>query len=372
MPGKSSLSLNNNSQMDVRRSLDSPFWVRMNIESRGGSNAIGAADALVINSSPAIEISGGQNAPLGATPCGKRRDLQRLFSRRFVVDLFSSTDLKTMLGLHGVISFDPFLNRTYHYWHIFVPGCSRGRFTGYRVKGRSNPAAGCDSMPPRFCLTLTGEGLLCRTNYTREAGAEPGDNAAHGDEERGRGSERVRLGGRRAAAAVRPSRRSSMRCTCAGFTRHPNSGVAERNARHLCRTDRENPVPAGPRHHGCRIAAGIPVRCPRFSAGAGQLLGLCPDLVLRAAPGLQLAPRSARPGRRISRHGQGAAPGGHRGHPRCRLQPHRRGRPRGTDALLPRIRELDLLHSRAGPRRATQLHRHAAIRSTPTTRSCGG
>ena len=47
-----------------------------------------------------------------------------------------------------------------------------------------------------------------------------------------------------------------------------------------------------------------------------QLLGICTDLVLCAASGLQLASGFARPGERVSRYGQSAAPGRHRGYSR--------------------------------------------------------
>jgi len=34
-----------------------------------------------------------------------------------------------------VISLDPFTHRTYHYWHVFVPGIEPGQLYGYRVDG---------------------------------------------------------------------------------------------------------------------------------------------------------------------------------------------------------------------------------------------
>ena len=142
------------------------------------------------------------------------------------------------------------------------------------------------------------------------------------DEERRGRSVRLRLGRRRAAAAaIRADHH--LRDACARL--HPPSQLRRRreDPRHLRRPDREDPVsPAAGDHRG-RAAAGVPVRCAGLPAGQGQLLGLCAGLVLRAASGIQLAPGPARPGGRVPRHGQGAAPGGHRGHPRRRVQPHR-------------------------------------------------
>ena len=65
--------------------------------------------------------------------------------------------------------------------------------------------------------------------------------------------------------------------------------------------------------------------------GLAQLLGLQLDRLLRAARGVRLAPRQ--PGPRVQGDGAGAARGRHRGHPRRRLQPHRRGRAGRPDAV---------------------------------------
>ena len=43
-----------------------------------------------------------------------------------------------------VIRFDPVANRTYHYWHVFVPGLQPGQIYGYRVLGPHDPATACD------------------------------------------------------------------------------------------------------------------------------------------------------------------------------------------------------------------------------------
>ena len=40
-----------------------------------------------------------------------------------------------------VLRLDPFVNRTYHYWHIFVPQVRPGQIYAYRVEGASCPAS---------------------------------------------------------------------------------------------------------------------------------------------------------------------------------------------------------------------------------------
>ena len=66
--------------------------------------------------------------------------------------------------------------------------------------------------------------------------------------------------------------------------------------------------------------------------------------------------RARRPGQRVQGHGQGAAPGGHRGHPRRGLQPHRGGQRERAHAELPRPGQRHVLP--AGGRRREQVLRH--------------
>ncbi|MBV9308785.1 MAG: glycogen debranching enzyme, partial [Acidobacteriaceae bacterium] len=40
------------------------------------------------------------------------------------------------------IPIDPLTNRTYHYWHVFVPGVEAGQIYGFRAYGPFEPAQG--------------------------------------------------------------------------------------------------------------------------------------------------------------------------------------------------------------------------------------
>jgi glycogen operon protein len=40
------------------------------------------------------------------------------------------------------IRIDPATNRTYHYWHVYVPGVKAGQIYGYRVSGAFDPSSG--------------------------------------------------------------------------------------------------------------------------------------------------------------------------------------------------------------------------------------
>ncbi|MDF2848163.1 MAG: hypothetical protein K0R97_2145, partial [Oerskovia sp.] len=117
-------------------------------------------------------------------------------------------------------------------------------------------------------------------------------------------------------------------------------------------------APHGARGHGGRAHARPPVRQrPRARRqGPVELLGLQHHRLLRAPQRLHRV-RHARPaGHGVQGHGQGAARGRHRGHPRRRLQPHGRGQPPGAHAVVPRDRQRGLLP--AGRRRRGPLLRH--------------
>ena len=317
--------------------------------------------------------AGATSSPLGATPCRDGVNFSVFSRQRHRGRAAALRPRRRRAGRRASIRLDPVANRTYHYWHVFVPGVTAGpdlRLSRARAV-RSGERA-CASIRPRCCSIRMAAAWWCRDGYSREAAARAGRQRRDGDEERGGRSVAPTTGKATRRCAGRRRGPSSTRCTCAASPAIPSSGVGREDARHLRRPDREDSVPAGTRHHRGRTAAGVPVRRAGLPAGTGQLLGLRAGLVLRAAPGVQLAPGSARAGRRVPRHGQGAAPGGHRSHSRRRLQPHRRRRPARADALLSRAGQRRLLHPRGRTARATPTTAAPATRSTPTIRSSAG
>ena len=73
---------------------------------------------------------------------------------------------------------DPAANRTYHYWHVFVPGVQPGQIYGYRVQGPSDPANGMRFDPAKVLLDPYGRGVVVPKNYSRDAARQEGDNTA--------------------------------------------------------------------------------------------------------------------------------------------------------------------------------------------------
>jgi isoamylase len=122
---------------------------------------------------------------------------------------------------------DPAANRTYHYWHVCVPGIRPGQLYGYRVAGPYDPANGMRFDPAKVLLDPYGRGVVVPKNYSRDAARQAGDNAAtamksvvvdvhtydwEGD-----------------SPLQRPSSRTIVyEMHVRGFTRDPSSGVAEK------------------------------------------------------------------------------------------------------------------------------------------------
>ena len=67
-----------------------------------------------------------------------------------------------------VIDLDPRTNRTYHYWHVFVPGITVGQIYAYRVAGPFDPERGLRFDPTKVLLDPYGKCIA------RPGGSQPG------------------------------------------------------------------------------------------------------------------------------------------------------------------------------------------------------
>jgi isoamylase len=169
--------------------------------------------------------SQGNSSPLGATP-GRGGVNFSVFSKH-------ATGIELLLFDHvddpgpaRVIPIDPAANRSYHYWHVFVPGVSAGQLYGYRAEGPWDPPQGMRFDSAKVLLDPYGRGVAVPDGYIRAGASEAGDNSAiamksvvvdpsaydwEGD-----------------APLRRPSAQTIIyELHVRGFTRHPSSGVGE-------------------------------------------------------------------------------------------------------------------------------------------------
>jgi isoamylase len=125
-----------------------------------------------------------------------------------------------------VIRLDPAANRTYHYWHMFVPGVQAGQLYGYRVSGPSDPANGLRFDPTKVLLDPYGRGVAVANSYDRGAAASAGDNATTAMKSVVVNPDAYDWEGD--APLQRPASQTVIyEMHVRGFTRHPSSGVAE-------------------------------------------------------------------------------------------------------------------------------------------------
>ena len=173
------------------------------------------------------EIKVGQSSPLGAT-LGDEGTNFSVYSKHAAEIELLLFDCVDDARPARVISIDPATNRTYHYWHVFVPSVKAGQIYGYRVNGAFDPSNGMRFDAGKALLDPYGRGTVVPKNYSRDAARHVGDNAATAmksvvvdvhtyDWERDR-------------PLNRPSSRTIIyELHVRGFTRHPSSGVAEQS-----------------------------------------------------------------------------------------------------------------------------------------------
>src|SRR2546423_6614221 len=200
----------------VRAAQGAAEEVRVPAGSRGRGGP-GTAGAVIIAAS---------SSPLGAT-CSDEGVNFSLFSRHATgVELLLSEGVDDPRPSQ-VIRLDPTANRTYFYWHVFVPGVRSGQLYGYRVEGPFEPGAGMRFDPTKVLLDPYGRGVAVPPGYRREAAQKDGDNAATAMK-----SVVVNCGAydwEGDAPLRRPSARTIVyEMHVRGFTRHPSSGVPEK------------------------------------------------------------------------------------------------------------------------------------------------
>jgi isoamylase len=119
----------------------------------------------------------GRSSPLGAT-VGDGGVNFSLFSRSATGMELLFFDRVDDARPERVIHLDPSTNRSYHYWHVFVPGVQPGQLYGYRVQGPFDPGSGLRFDPAKVLLDPYGRGVVVPRNYSRDAARLEGDNAA--------------------------------------------------------------------------------------------------------------------------------------------------------------------------------------------------
>jgi isoamylase len=170
-------------------------------------------------------VGAGTAAPLGATIAAGGVNFS-VFSRRATgIDLllFDHVDAANP---SRVVRLDPVKNRTYHYWHVFVPGLAPAQIYGFRADGPFDPANGSRFDAGKVLLDPYGRAVMVPGGYDRDVARDTGDNAATAMKSV------VADTGAYDWEGDEPLRRPASQMIVyemhvRGFTRHPSSGVTK-------------------------------------------------------------------------------------------------------------------------------------------------
>jgi isoamylase len=167
----------------------------------------------------------GTSAPLGATLTAEGVNFSVFSRSATAVELLLFDDVEAPAPSR-VVRLEPQEHRTYHYWHVLVPGLRPGQVYAYRAYGPFAPERGLRFDPQKVLLDPYGLAVATPRSYDRGAASRPGDNCA------------TAMKSVVAAPAAydwegdRPPRTPFARTLIyemhvRGFTQHPSSGVCD-------------------------------------------------------------------------------------------------------------------------------------------------
>jgi isoamylase len=168
-------------------------------------------------------LRSGASAPLGATVRDGGVNFSLFSKGSALVELLLFDDANAVKPA-GVVPLDADKHRTYHYWHVFMPGIQPGQVYAYRAHGPFAPDRGYRFDPGKVLVDPYGLAVAVPERYDRWAAARPGDNAATamksvvGDPSRYDWEGDLPLNRPFAETVI-------YELHVAAFTRHPSSGV---------------------------------------------------------------------------------------------------------------------------------------------------
>src|SRR6266446_10743979 len=117
----------------------------------------------------------GNSFPLGATLSRGGANFSVFAKHNVTVQLllFDDVDAPTP---SRVIDLNPRTNRTYHYWHAFVPGVAEGQVYAYRVAGPFDPERGLRFDPAKVLLDPYGRAVVLPDGYSRRMASQHGES----------------------------------------------------------------------------------------------------------------------------------------------------------------------------------------------------
>jgi isoamylase len=165
----------------------------------------------------------GTSSPLGATVQADGVKFSVFSKNATLVELLLFESADAIAPAHS-IPLDPRIHRSYHYWHVFVPGLKPGQIYGYRAHGPLEPERGLRFDSNKVLIDPYGYAVAVPSGYKRSAEnaagamksivADPASYDWEGDQ---------------------PLKRPFVETVIyemhvSGFTKHPGSGVSHDKA----------------------------------------------------------------------------------------------------------------------------------------------
>jgi isoamylase len=115
-----------------------------------------------------MSTASGTSHPLGATvlPDGVNFSIFSKYATGMDLLLFDRIDAGEPTRMVGL---DPRYNRTYHYWHVFVPNLKPGQIYGFRAKGPYRPDQGLSFDQTKVLLDPYGRSVVVPQSYDRNS-----------------------------------------------------------------------------------------------------------------------------------------------------------------------------------------------------------
>jgi len=124
-----------------------------------------------------LHVLPGQPHPLGARPLreGTNFSVHSQHAQRVELLLYDAADAAR--PAHAIALDDP-AHRTWHYWHVFVPGVRPGQLYAWRAHGEFDPARGRRFDADKVLLDPYGRAVEIPPDWSRAAARAPGANDA--------------------------------------------------------------------------------------------------------------------------------------------------------------------------------------------------
>jgi glycogen operon protein len=173
---------------------------------------------------PSTPAAQGKSFPLGATVSAGGTNFS-VFAKHSMAAQLLLFDHAEDARPSRVIDLHPYDNRTYHYWHAFVPDVAAGQVYAYCIAGPFEPDRGRRFDPEKLLLDPYGKAIARPPGRSRDAARQPGSNAATAL--RSVVVDTAAYDWEGDAPLARPFAKTVIyEMHVGGFTRHPSSGVA--------------------------------------------------------------------------------------------------------------------------------------------------